>query len=128
MNPKRAFWDAFATVVIGSVLAWGWLFYLLRGRVGLDSWPIFLFLMALSLFLVFPVYYRYRRGATSEPEIGSPGLRIAATAIFAFDAVLLFGSALWETGWRQAIRLLGALISLLLAVDYFRRWRRTRAR
>ena len=127
MNPKRAFWDAFATVLVASVLAWGWLFYLLRGRVGHESVPIFVFLAALSLFLVFPVYYRYRKGTPSEPESGSPGLRIAAMTIFAVDSVVLFGSSMGETGWRQAFTLLGALLSLLLAADYFRRWRRTRA-
>ena len=127
MTPKRAFWDAFLTVLIASVLAWGWLFYLLRGRLGLDSLPIFVFLMALSLFLVFPVYYRYRKGPQTEPESGSPGLRLAAMIIFAADSVLLFGSSMGETGWRQSFYLLGALFSLLLAADYFRRWRRTRA-
>jgi hypothetical protein len=126
MKPNRAFWDAFATVLIASVLAWGWLFYLLRGRVGADSLPIFGFLVALSLFLVFPVYYRYRTGTRTESASGSAGLRIAAMTIFAVDSVLLFGNSLGETGWRQAFSLLGALFSLLLAADYFRRWRRTR--
>jgi hypothetical protein len=127
MTPKRAFRDAFVTVLIASILAWGWLFYLLRGRLGLDSLPIFVFLMALSLFLVFPVYYRYRKGAPTEPDTGSPGLRLAAMIIFAADSVLLFGSSMGETGWRQTFYLLGALFSLLLAADYFRRWRKTRA-
>jgi hypothetical protein len=126
MTPKRAFWDAFVTVLIASILAWGWLFYLLRGRLGLDSLPIFVFLIALSLFLVFPVFYRYRKGPPTEPDGGSPGLRMAAMIIFAADSVLLFGSAMGETAWRQTFYLLGALFSLLLAADYFRRWRKTR--
>ena len=127
MTPKRAFWDAFLTVLIASVLAWGWIFYLLRGRLGLDSVPLLLLLVALSLVLVFPVYYRYRKGPQTTPETGSPGLRIAAMIIFAVDSVLLFASSMVVTGWRQAFYLLGALFSLLLAADYFRRWRRTRA-
>jgi len=127
MTPRRAFWDAFATVIIASMLVWGWIFYSLRGRLGLESLPVFVFLMALSLFLVFPVYYRYRKGTPSERESGSSRLRVAAMTVFAVDSLLLFGSSIGQTGWRQTFHLLGALISLLLAVDYFRRWRRARA-
>ena len=91
MTPKRAFWEAFATVCLPSLILWTVFAYLLRSKLNLPyakALPIYLFLAILPMPLAFPVYRRYLRGAPRDSKTLSPKLNIALAIFFAVVGIL----------------------------------------
>ena len=66
MTPKRAFWEAVATVCFPSLLFWGFVAYLLRAKVDAEAWPIYLVLVILPFPLCIPLYRRYLKGPQAQ--------------------------------------------------------------
>jgi len=90
VTSKRAFWEAFATVCLPSLLLWTILGYLLRSKLNLpyaEALPIYLFLAILPMPLAFPVYRRYLRG-TRHAKTLSPKLNIALAILFAVVGII----------------------------------------
>jgi hypothetical protein len=79
MTPRRAFWEAVATVCIPTLAVWGVLLYLVRTNARSDEWPLYVIFIALPLPLIFPIYRRYLRGPVAGKE-RSPRIRLFAAA------------------------------------------------
>ena len=129
MTPRRAFWEAFATVCLPSAIIWTILAYLLKSKLNLpytDALPIYLFLAVLPVPLAFPVYRRYLKGTSRHGKALSPRLNIALATLFGVVSILhaiqipeLLRSrkSLWDLVFHVAI----AFVWLIMSVDYFRR-------
>ena len=86
MTPKRAFWEAFATVCLPSLILWTIFAYLLRTKLNFpyaEALPIYFFLAILPMPLAFPVYRRYLKGAPRNAKTLSPKASIALAILFA---------------------------------------------
>jgi hypothetical protein len=128
VTPRRAFWEAFATVCLPSVVVWSILAYLLRSKFSPygEVLPIYLFLAVLPMPLFFPIYRRYLKGTPPSTSVGSPRFRIAMAILCVFIATvqasripaLLRGHGnRWDLVFHVAL----AAIWLLMSIDYFRR-------
>lgn len=90
MTPKRALWEAFATVCLPSLILWTFFAYLLRTKLNLpyaEALPIYLFLAILPMPLAVPVYRRYLKGAPRKANTPSPKASIALAVLFAVVGV-----------------------------------------
>jgi hypothetical protein len=129
MTPKRAFWEAFATVCLPSLIVWTVLAYLLRSKLSLpyaDALPIYLFLAILPMPLAFPIYRRYLKGTSRGVKTLSPRLNIALAILFAVVAIMhviqipeLLRSRkdFWDLMFHIAI----ATLWLIMSIEYSRR-------
>lgn len=129
MTPKRAFWEAFATVCLPSLIVWTILAYLLRSKLNLpyaEALPIYLFLAILPMPLAFPLYRRYLKGTSRCAKTLSPRLSIAMAILFAVVAIvhaiqvpelLRSHKNLWDVVFHAAI----ATVWLIMSIEYFRR-------
>ena len=129
MTPRRAFWDAFATVCLPSLLVWTVLAYLLKSKLNLsysEALPIYFFLAVLPMPLFFPVYRRYLKGPSSGAKELSPQVRIVCATAFAFVAIvqsmrlpvlLRSHTNLWESALHVGM----VAVWLVLSIEYFRR-------
>jgi ABC-type transport system involved in cytochrome c biogenesis permease subunit len=91
VTPKRAFWEAFATVCLPSLILWTILAYILRSKLSLpyaEALPIYLFLAMLPMPLAFPLYRRYLRGAPRNTKTLSPRLNLAMAFLFAVVGIM----------------------------------------
>jgi hypothetical protein len=104
MTPKRAFWEAVATVCVPSLLFWGSFAYLLRAKVDAEAWPIYLVLVILPFPVCIPLYRRYLKG----PQAQSPRSRQSYVRSAVFFAILSFCYLfpLLRHGWKRDIWLL----------------------
>jgi hypothetical protein len=82
MNPRRAFWEAVATVCIPTLVIWGVLLYFVRTNARSDEWPLYVFFIVLPLPLIFPVYKRYLRGPKTRNE-GTPRSHFVSAGVSA---------------------------------------------
>jgi hypothetical protein len=85
MTPKRAFWEAFATVCLPSLVLWTLFAYFLGTKLNLpyaDVLPIYLFLAILPMPLAFPVYRRYLKDTPRNTKRLSPRVNIALAILF----------------------------------------------
>jgi hypothetical protein len=82
MNPRRAFWEAVATVCIPTLVIWGVLLYFVRTNARSDEWPLYVVFIVLPLPLIFPVYKRYLRGP-GTPNGGTPRSHFIAATVSA---------------------------------------------
>jgi len=86
VTPRRAFWEAFSTVCVPSLVVWMVLAYVLHstGKVSyVEGFPIYLFFFLLPCPLIFPVYRRYLKG---------PQLPKARTRRFHVVCAILYGT------------------------------------
>ena len=129
MTSKRAFWEAFATVCLPSLLLWSVFAYLLRSKLNLpyaEALPIYLFLAILPMPLAFPVYRRYLRGGPRNTKTLSPKLNIALAILFAVVGILhaaelprLLRSH--KNGWDVVFHAAIATAWLIMSIEYVRR-------
>jgi hypothetical protein len=87
MTPRRAFWQAIATVALPSAVFWGVVFlYELNARTASEGWvsllSVCVILFALPLPLAIPIYKRYRKGAHRVGRIKSPRYHVFLAALF----------------------------------------------
>jgi hypothetical protein len=82
MSPRRAFWEAVATVCIPTLVIWGVLLYFVRTNARSDEWPLYAVFIVLPLPLIFPVYKRYLRGPRT-PNGGTPRSQFIAATVSA---------------------------------------------
>lgn len=91
MSPRRALWEAVATVCIPTLIIWGVLLYVVRTSARSDEWPLYVIFIALPLPLIYPIYKRYLRGPTVRNE-GKPRthfIAAIASAVLGFSYVVL---------------------------------------
>ena len=129
MTPKRAFWEAFATVCLPSLLVWAILAYLLRSKLNLafaEVLPIYLFLAILPMPLAFPIYRRYLKGTSGGAKQLSPQSYVVCATFFAFAAIMqgmgiprLLRSH--KDVWDLIFHIATPVFWLVLSIDYFRR-------
>lgn len=117
MTPRRALEAAVAVVCIPSLLFWGVVAYLLRGKVDYETWPLYVVLAALPLPLCVLLYLRYKR-EPEPPEAHSRLFHILSAVLFA----LLSYTYLWRVlhnGGKKApwFPLLLALGFLILCIE-----------
>src|SRR5215472_5535364 len=129
VTPRRAFWEALATVFLPSLLVWTVLAYLLKSRLDLpysEALPIYFFLAVLPMPLFFPVYLRYLKGPSNGAKELSPQVRIVCATMFAIVAIvqamrlpdlLRRRTNLWES----VLYVFMVATWLILSIDYFRR-------
>ena len=128
MTPKRAFWEAFATVCLPSLIMWTIIAYFLRLKLNLpygDALPIYLFLAILPMPLAFPLYRRYLKG-TSRAKNLSPRVSIGLAILFAFVATVhaiqipeLVRSH--RDSWDLVFHVGISVVWLIMSIEYFRR-------
>ena len=129
MTPKRAFWEAFATVCLPSLILWTIFAYLLRTKLNLpyaDALPIYLFLAILPMPLAFPVYRRYLKDAPRNAKTLSPKASIALAILFAVVGVMhavelprLLRSH--KDVWDVVFHVVITTVWIAMSVDYVRR-------
>jgi len=122
MTPRRAFWEAVATVCIPTLVIWGVLLYLVRINARSDEWPLYVIFIVLPLPLIFPIYKRYLRGPKPQNE-GTPRtnfIAAIASAILGFSYVI-FSSAHHRDREDLVIHLVMGAAWLLIAGEKFRR-------
>jgi hypothetical protein len=129
VTPKRALWEAIATVCLPSLILWTIFAYVLRTKLNLgygEALPVYLFLAILPMPLVFPVYRRYLKGNPRDTKTLSPKASIALATLFAVVGImhaveipkLLRGHKdVWDVVFHAVI----ATVWLLISVDYLRR-------
>lgn len=91
VTPRRAFWEAFATLCLPSLVAWTIVAYLLKTKLSVpyaEAFPIYLFLAILPMPLALPVYRRYLSGTPRVAKAGSPRVHITLAILFAAVAVI----------------------------------------
>jgi hypothetical protein len=127
MSPRRAFWEAVATVCIPTLAIWGVLLYVVRTNARSDEWPLYVIFVALPLPLIFPIYRRYLRGPIVRNE-GSPKTNfIAAIASAALGSSYLVSTLLHHRGSSGLVfKLVIGIGWLLIAGEKFRRGIRAR--
>lgn len=124
MTPKRALWEALATVCVPSLVIWAVLLYFLR--LQLDEWPLYLLFFALPLPLFFPIYNRYRTGVKYSGN-RTPRHHLTWAILAAVFSVTYVGYAFHRSSWDRALHLALAMIWIAVSADHFRRWAKTRA-
>jgi ABC-type transport system involved in cytochrome c biogenesis permease subunit len=91
LTPKRAFWEAFATVCLPSLVLWTFFAYFLRWKLNFpyaEAMPICLFLALLPMPLAFPVYRRYLKGTPRRTKTLSPRINITLAILFAVVGIM----------------------------------------
>jgi hypothetical protein len=91
MTPKPAFWEAFATMCLPSLITWTILAYLLRSKLSLpyaEALPIYLVLAILPMPLAFPIYRCYLKGTSRGAKQLSPQSQVACATVFASAAIM----------------------------------------
>lgn len=125
MTPRRALWEASATICIPTVVIWGTILYLFRTRLSPDELPVLLIFVALPFFLIPVLYKRYLQG-TSSTKLRTPRYHF----IFAAGSVVLGSTYVVETllahrrGWDLAMKLAAGVGWLLVGIDHLRRARK----
>jgi hypothetical protein len=129
VTPNRAFWEAFATVCLPSLVFWTIVAYLLRAKLNLpiaEALPIYLFLAILPMPLALPVYRRHLKGTPRSTKTLSPKVSIALAILFAVVGLMhaielpeLIRSHrnIWDVVFHTAI----AVVWLTMSVEYVRR-------
>jgi hypothetical protein len=127
MSPRRAFWEAVATVCIPTLAIWGVLFYVVRTSARSDEWPLHVIFIALPLPLIFPIYRRYLRGPSVRND-GSPKTNfIAAIASAALGSSYVVSTLLHHRDSSGLVlKLVIGIGWLLIAGEKFRRGIRAR--
>jgi hypothetical protein len=129
VTPKRAFWEAFATVCLPSLVLWTIFAYLLRVKVNLsyaEALPIYLFLALLPMPLAFPLYRRYLKGTPRNTKTLSPKANLVLAILFAV-AGLTSATALLELllghkyTWEAVLHAASATLLIVASVEYGRR-------
>src|ERR1700722_16149852 len=122
MTPRRAFWEAVATVCIPTLGIWGVLLYLVRENARSDEWPFYVIFVALPLPLIFPIYRRYLRGPAAGAE-KSPRIRFVTAAGSGVLGSAYIVSALHrhKDASDLVIHLVMGTAWLLISADNFRR-------
>jgi hypothetical protein len=123
MTPKRALWEALATVCVPSVVIWGTLLHFARAQP--DEWPIYLILFALPLPLIFPIYNRYRTGAKYGGN-RTPRHHLTWAILSAVFSAVCTGIAFHRTSADRTFYLIIAMTYVAGSVDHLRRWAKTR--
>lgn len=129
MTPKRAFWEAFATVCLPSLILWTIFASLLRTKLNFpyaEALPIYFFLAMLPVPLAFPLYRRYLKGGPRNAKTLSPKASIAMAILFAvvgtihaveLPRLLRSHKDIWDVIFHAAI----ATLWLAMSVEYARR-------
>lgn len=126
MSPRRALWEAVATVGIPSLFIWGVLFYFLGKNSGSDERAFWIVFMVLPLPLIYPVYKRYLRGERIARE-ESPRTHFIGAVIFAVLGFSYIISALHHRDKPDLIFNLSIGICwVLIACDRIRRGMKAR--
>ena len=122
MTPRRALWEAVATVCIPPILIWGFLLYVIRANARADEWPVYIVFVALPLPLIHPVYKRYLCGRRANEE-NPRALFITAFGFFIVGALNIASGALsLRDRWHTAYQLFLGILWLLLSAERLRRW------
>ena len=131
VTPKRAFWEAFATVCLPSLLLWTVFAYFLRSKLDLpyaEALPIYLFLAILPMPLAILVYRRYLSETPRKAKKLSPKLNITLAICFAV-AGILNGADLprlirsHKSGWEVVFHAAITTLWLIISIEYVRRAR-----
>jgi len=129
VTPKRAFWEALATVCLPSLVLWTVFAYLLRAKLNLsyaEALPIYLFLALLPMPLAFPVYRRYLKGIPRNTKTLSPKANVALAILFAVVGImhatelpelLRSHKSIWDVVFHAAI----ATVWVVMSIEYARR-------
>jgi hypothetical protein len=127
MSPRRAFWEAVATVCIPTLAIWGVLLYVVRANARSDEWPSYVIFIVLPLPLIFPIYRRYLKGPSVRNE-GSPKTNfIAAIAFAALGLSYVVATLLHHRDNSDlVVKLVMGTAWLLIAGEKFRRGIRAR--
>ncbi len=83
MTPTRAFWEAFATVCIPSLVIWGLALCFVSPITRADEWPLWLMFFLLPLPLIYPVYKRYLKGTARAPALRTRRYHLMAAMSYA---------------------------------------------
>ena len=128
MTPKRAFWEAVATVCLPSLVAWTIVAYLLEWKLNVsyaEALPIYLFLAILPMPLAFPVYRRYLKGTPRNEKSLSPKVSIGLAILFAIVGIMhvteIPGLVRSHKNWDILFHVAIAAVWLTMSVDYVRR-------
>jgi hypothetical protein len=129
MTPRRAFWEALATVGIPSFVIWGTTLYSIRTNANPDEWPLYLIFVGLPLLLFFPIYKRYKKGVRYVVDSRTRGYHVKCATLYAALSVLYAVIALrvHRNGWDLVIYLTFAAAWLLTSADHIRRAAKSRA-
>jgi hypothetical protein len=129
MTRERAFWESVATVCIPSVLVWGLVAYLFRANARGDEWPIYLFLFALPLPLIFPIFSRYRRGAQLAAKVKSRRYHTVLAVLYVAIAAIYVAEGSIHHGQRMDLwsQLIGAAFWLFFGIQHAYRAAKTPA-
>jgi hypothetical protein len=129
VTPKRAFWEAFATVCLPSLVLWTIFAYFLRWKLNLpytEALPIYVFLALLPMPLAFPLYRRYLKGTPRDTKTLSPRMNFALAVLFAVIAIMhavelpeLLRNR--KNGWDIVFHVAIAAVWLTMSVEYVRR-------
>src|SRR5689334_9734097 len=132
MSPRRAFGEAFATVIVPSIVIWGAILFILGWQFGLGEdfralCLIILVCAAIPCLLFFPIYDRYRKGVdrsqnqTPKRALVSGFLMVPLSIVYAFDAF-------HRRGWDRLFHFLLAFAWVLASSDSFRKWHKLKAK
>jgi len=123
MTPRRAFWEALATVGIPSLLIWGAILYSIRTNANPDEWPLYLIFVGVPLLLFFPIYKRYKKGVRYGVESRTRGYHLKCAILYAALSVVFAVLALrvHRNRWDLIIDLMLAAGWLLTSADHIRR-------
>jgi len=129
VTPKRAFWEAFATVCLPSLVLWTILAYWLRSMLDFsyaETLLLCLFFALLPMPLAFPLYHRYLTGTPRTPEVRSPRRHIAFAILFAVIAIMHAAEVpglirSHKNGWDVVFHIGIATVWLSMSIDYVRR-------
>jgi hypothetical protein len=125
VTPKRAFWEALATVSIPALAVWTILIYVPTSRANIAyeaAPPIYLTFFLVSLVLMFPIYFYYWKFIRYDPCLGRLALAIlSATCGSAWLAIAI------HRGWGTAYESILGLVWFVTAAVHFRRWMKPRA-
>ena len=128
VTPKRAFWEAFATVCLPSLVLWTVFACFLTLKLNLpvgEALPFYLLFAVLPMPLAFPIYRRYLRGSPQH-EVMSPRASIALAILFAvvgtmhasqIPHLLRTHQDVWDVVFHGAI----TTVWLFMSIRYLRR-------
>lgn len=103
MEANKALWQAVATVCIPSLLFWTIVALLVHRGILLEEWPVYLLLFAIPLPLIYPVYRRYKRGASTSTPTYSPQQHRNIAFLYALLAIayIAIGGVPRRFGWHR---------------------------
>lgn len=129
MTPRRAFWEALATVLLPSVVIWGVLLCIVYEQSPqpdqIGSYLLFFFFFALLPFpLAFPIYRRYRDGVSIQQQanLRTPGQQFVLAAVFAVAGVayLIDAVSYHRNRWDLLFKVTMVVFWFLMAANHAR--------